>query len=174
MANPGISAVLLPGDDLETAVLDLAAVLAGLVGDRFEILVVNPPSGALLEVEARAPGLPIRAVDDISLVAGFDLIFAAARDGQFDVRELNHLLEAIEAGADVAAGYRPRRTDGLVRAFQRWGWNVDVDYAYQLVRRDVWVQLWTCPSHLLAEARRLGYRVREIPVSPRKPSLVAA
>ena len=37
---PGISAVLLPGDDLDSAVLDLVAVLEGLVGRNFEILLV--------------------------------------------------------------------------------------------------------------------------------------
>ena len=62
--------------------------------------------------------------------ASYDLIFVAAPDGQFDVRELNHLLDAIEDGADVAVGYRPRRTDVLVRRLQRWGWNLDVDCAY--------------------------------------------
>jgi hypothetical protein len=166
--------VLLPGDDLETAVLDLAAVLEGLVGHRFEILLVSPSGDALVELQARAPGLPIRAVDDTSVVPAYDLIFVAARDGQFDVRELNHLYDAIERGADVAAGYRPRRTDGLVRAFQRWGWGVDVDYAYELVRRDVWLDVRAYGTELLGKARRLGYRVSEVPVSHRRPTLVAA
>jgi hypothetical protein len=108
------------------------------------------------------------------VVPAYDLIFVAARDGQFDVRELNHLYDAIERGADVAAGYRPRRTDGLVRAFQRWGWGVDVDYAYELVRRDVWLDVRAYGTELLGKARRLGYRVSEVPVSHRRPTLVAA
>ena len=56
----GISAVLLPRDDLESAVLDLAAVLEGLVADRFEILLITPEPPFASNLQARAPGLPLR------------------------------------------------------------------------------------------------------------------
>src|SRR5690242_1694970 len=164
----GISAVLLPRDDLETAVLDLAAVLEGLVADRFEILLITPEPPFASNLQARAPGLPLRVVSGASFADGcddatFDLVFVGAPDGQFDVRELNHLLEAIEGGADVATGYRPRRTDLLVRTFQRWGWKVHVDCAFGLFKREVWLDLRRqkrvalCCAQLLANVRRLGY-----------------
>jgi hypothetical protein len=121
----GISAVLLPGADLESAVLDLVAVLEGLVGDRFEILLVSgEQTPDVASLRARGRGLPLRLVQGATVgdgcdAARYELIFVAAQDGQFDVRELNHLLDAMEKGADVAAGYRPRRTDMLVRRLQR-------------------------------------------------------
>lgn len=184
----GISAVLVANDHLDSIVLDLAAVLAGLVSDTFEIVVVAEwPArieGVVEELRARAPGLPLRLVQGDSLAAGcdaaqFDLIFTCAPDGQFDVRELNHLLEAIDRGADVAAGYRPRPTDGILRYLQRWGWRVEVDCAFKLLRRAVWTQLargadprpTTSCVDLLTRVRRSGFRVVEVPVSHRRPTL---
>jgi hypothetical protein len=97
-------------------------------------------------------------------------VLIAAADGQFDVRELNHLLDAIEQGADMAVGYRPRVTDALVRAIQRCGWHAEVDCAFTLMRRTVWERVH-CAS--ASEARRSGYRVSEVPVSHRRPSIGA-
>ena len=179
--HSGISAVVLPRDDLESTVLDLAVVLEGLCADRFELIVVSHDA-ALDDLRARAPRLPLRTVDGDSIVDGcesarYELILVASDDGQFDVRELNHLMEAIEAGATVAAGYRPRRMDGLKRQFQRWGWKVDVDCAFVLLRRQVWQAVaatpdkaWCCAT-LLSAVRRLGYRVDEVPVSHKRPTI---
>lgn len=176
---PGISAVVLPGNNLDGALLDLAAVLEGLVADRFEIILVcqDTPSD-VADVLARAPHLPLQVVPGESLADGsaaarYDVLFIAAVDGQFDVRELNHLLEAIECGSDLAVGYRPRRMDRLMRRFQRWGWHVDVDCAFALVRMDVWRALPkpACCTQLLAAVRRAGYRVSEVRVSHRRPKI---
>jgi hypothetical protein len=181
----GISAVLVPGEDLYSALLDLVAVLEGLVGDRFEILLVaDRYSPDVADVVARTGGLPLRVIEGSTLSDGcdaarYDLIFVGAPDGQFDVRELNHLLEAIEQGADVAAGYRPRRADVFLRQLQRWGLNVDLDCAYELMRRAVWQRLkcegrqTSCCAELLASARRLGFGVVEVPVSHRRPTIGA-
>ena len=173
MSNLGISAVLLPGASLDTAVLDLAAVLEGLVGDRFEIILVSHDASAAADLQQRR--LPLRLIDGTSIgdgaaVASYELVLIAAADGQFDVRELNHLLEAIEAGADMAVGYRPHVTDALVRAIQRCGWHAEVDCALTLMRRSVWQRLH-CAS--TSDARRLGFRVSEVPVSHRRPSIGA-
>jgi hypothetical protein len=179
--SAGISAVLLPQDDLESAVLDLAVVLEGLCADRFEIIVVSDDA-PVAELRAQAPRLPLRAVVGDSIVDGcdaarYELILVASNDGQFDVRELNHLLEKVEAGADVAAGYRPRRMDGLMRQFQRLGWKVDVDCAFVLLRQQVWQAVavttdkaWCCAT-LLPAIRHLGYRVAEVPVSHKRPTI---
>jgi hypothetical protein len=184
-AVAGISAVLAPCNDLDTAVLDLAAVLSGLVADRFEIIVVSAETPrAVEELRARTPHLPLRVVAGSAIADGcdaaqFELIFVAAGDGQFDVRELNHLFDAVEHGADVAIGYRPRRADGLLRRFQRWGFNVGagLDCAFSLLRREVWAavrptlrQSWCC-ADLLASVKRHGHEVTEVAVSPRRPTI---
>ena len=181
----GISAVLLPGEQLEPDVLDLAAVLVGLVSENFEIVVVAHDAHfleAAAELRAGRPGLPLRVVEGESLANGFaaarfDLIFVAASDGQFDVRELNHVFDAATAGADVSVGYRPRRTDGVTRQLQRWGWDADVDCAFSLLRRDVLRHVagrnQTSCAGLVRRARRQGFQVVDVPVSHRRPVLNA-
>lgn len=176
--------MLLPTNDLDRAVLDLGAVLEGLVDQRFEILLVTREADALADLRVRAPGLPFRVVDgesvaDGAAAASFDVVFVAARDGKFDVRQLNHLMDEIDKGADVAVGYRPRRWDGLLRQVQRWGWDVQInlDCAFALVRSGVWRDCgaanWFACAEIVACARRYGFRVREVPVAPRRPTLGA-
>ena len=174
MSTFGISAVLLARRDIETAVLDLSAVLSGLVGERFEIIVAGADAVIAAELEGRARRVPLRVLSgtpsDGCAAATYELILMAAEDGEFDVRQLNHLLEAIEAGADVAVGYRPRATDAITHALQRLGWKADVDCALTLARRDVWERLrCAAPS----EARKLGYRVSEVRVRHRRPTIGA-
>jgi hypothetical protein len=181
--HAGISAVLTPCNDLDGAVLDLAAVLGGLVGERFEIILVcDETPSEVAGLLARAPQLPLRVVEGDTSAAGcevarYDTLFVAAGDGQFDVRELNHLFDAVELGIDVAVGYRPRRSDLLVRRLLHWGVAVEVDCAFALVRRHVWAALAPTAftrcrcAELISDARRLGYRVVEVPVSKRRPAI---
>jgi hypothetical protein len=168
----GISAVMMASQLLDGAVLDLAAVLQGLVSTDFEIIVVGDASArvtdAVAGLRASAPRLPLRLVQGKSIAAGFaaagyGLICVCAPDGHFDVRELNRLLEAVEKGADLAIGYRPRRTDGIIRQLQRWGWQLELDWAFSLFRRAI--------RRDLRRVRRLGYRVVQLPVSDRRPML---
>jgi hypothetical protein len=204
---PGISAVLAANAgqaELDGAVLDLAAVLDGLVYGNFEIIVVETQSSpqvaaTLAELQIRCPTLPVRLQggehvgQEAALAAGFDaavydLILVTGTSAEFDVRETNHLLEAIEHGADLAIGYRPRRADGIVRRLHGWGWNVlvsllfgqtgrDVDCPFKLFRTVVWQAVHVHPreasptfnAELLVRARRLGFRVVEVPVSHRRP-----
>lgn len=204
---PGITAVLAANagtTELEGAVLDLAAVLDGLVSGNFEIIVVEAASEAfvadlLAEIQVRHPLLPVRLQAhphpgmEPALAAGFDaaaydLILATITSGEIDVRQTNHLLEAIERGADLAIGYRPRRADGVVRRLYGWGWNVlvgllfgragrDVDCPFKLFRTVVWQSLDIHPreasrtfnAEFLVGARRLGFEVAEVPVSHRRP-----
>jgi hypothetical protein len=178
----GISAVTMASDALAGPVLDLAAVLQGLVSANFEIIVVGESSPrlgeALAGLRATAPGLPLRRIEGKSIADGcdaaiYDLVFVCAPDGQFDVRELNHLLEAVEAGADIAIGYRPRRTDRLVRQLQRLGWQIDVDCAFGLFRRSICNELrrYSSSSGLLWRVRHLGRPVAEMPVLNRRPTI---
>jgi Glycosyl transferase family 2 len=204
---PGISAVVaVPATSiaLEGAILDLAAVLDGLANGDFEIIVVEQNASSnsaelLGELQARCPALPVRLLpgehigQEPALAAGFDaaaydLILVSGSDGEIDVREANHLLEAVEHGADMAIGYRPRRADGFVRRLCGWGWNAlvsllfgktgrDVDCPFKLFRTVVWQRVDVHPreprptfnAELLVRARRLGFNVAEVPVSHRRP-----
>jgi len=200
--QPGISAVVFapPGHaELDTAILDLAAVLDGLVFDNFEIVMVEAGpsqriSDLVAELGLRFPHLPLRLLEGdyadhaaaLSAAFGsatFDLIFVTSADGRYDVRELNHLLEAIEQGADLVIGYRPKRADSFAARLDGWGWNLlinlvfgptarDVDCAFKLFRQNVWQRVdmrsrgtATFYTELLVRARRLGFRVTELPVS---------
>lgn len=199
--QPGISAVVVAPagqPELDAAVLDLAAVLDGLVFDNFEIVVVaGAPSrritDLLANLSARFPQLPLRLLDGqycdeaAALSAAFgtavyDLIFVTSADGQYEMGELNHLLDAIERGADMAIGYRQKRADGIVQRLDGWGWNLlvnvvfgptahDVDCAFKLFRQGVWRCVGmrsagsaTFYSELMVRARRLGFRVSQVPV----------
>jgi hypothetical protein len=205
--QPGISAVLaalFEPFDVEGDILDLAAVLDGLVYDSFEIILVGAVSERRLAetvaaVHGRHPELPLRLVHGehagqaAAAAAGFDaaaydLILVTTADGQVEVRESNHLLEAIERGADLAVGYRAQRADGLVRRMQGWGWNAlvrmlfgetgrDVDCPVRLFRKSVWQRLDMHPrsptpifaAEFLVRARRFGFQVAEVPLSHRPP-----
>jgi len=160
----------------ESAVLDLVAVLEGLVPASFEIIVVTPAASRvepLADLRAREPRLPLRLVPGDAESAGgaaaaFDLILMTAADGRFDIRELNHLFEAAEQGADGAVGYRPRRTDRILRRL------VGLDWAYYLVTRRLWQQVAQCNASfakMLPRLQRLGYRIAEVPVRSRRPTL---
>jgi hypothetical protein len=188
--RPGISAVLATHDsqiDLDSTILELAAVLDGLVYGNFEIIVVEaldePTTSQTSEILAgllvRCPGLPLRILEqqngerNTALAAGFDaatyeLLFVSAADGRFDVRELNHLLDAIERGADLAIGYRGRRSRSWSRLLNlligKSG--QDVDCAFTLIRRSVWQGVGPiCCAELLNRARQERFRVAEVPVS---------
>lgn len=178
--RPGISAITMADHAAVGAVLDMAAVLQGLVSSDFEILVVGHTTPALSELlaglRASAPDLPLRHIEGCAVADGcdaaaYDLVFVAASGGRFDVRELNHFLEAIEDGADVAVGYRPRATDGIVRLLQRLGWQVDVDCAFGLFRRSICRDLrrYASSEALLWRIRHLGLRMVEVPLLNRRP-----
>jgi hypothetical protein len=199
--QPGISAVVFAAagqTDFDAAVLDLAAVLDGLVFENFEIVVVEVTpthrlTDLLADLSVRFPHLPLRLLggcyqDQASALsaafgtAAYDLILVTSADGQYDMRELNHLLDAIEQGADLAIGYRPKRADSIVRRVDGWGWNLlvnlvfgptahDVDCAFKLFRQAVWRRVGmhsrgtaTFYTELVVRARRLGFRVTEVPV----------
>ena len=160
--------------------LDLVAVLDGLVGGNFDITVDAPAQAAVETLQASHPHLPIRQTDeDLTRVIGStqrDLILLATGAGDLDLFELNHFVEAIEGGADLAVGYRSRTVE-------RVAWNAfgallfgrtarDVDCPFKLFRRAVWERTSMEPHgvdrwfsmRLIVRARRLGFRVAELPV----------
>jgi glycosyltransferase involved in cell wall biosynthesis len=122
-----------------------------------------------------------------ALASGFDaasadLILLLDADGQFDVAEVVHLLAWMDEETDLVIGYRAWRADPPLRLLNAWGWKQlvnglfgytarDVDCAFKLFRREVW-QSMTVDSHgasfsaeFLIKARRLGFRMKELPVS---------
>jgi hypothetical protein len=182
----GISAVLsshVQQPLTEDMLLDLAAVLDGLVGNNFEIIVADGPSDSLDSLLVRFPHLPLRILEarDRDPAAGIgraahDLILLVSPDYAFDVRDLNHFLEAVERGADLVIGYRAYN-------FRRFAWYAlghllfgktarDVDCPFKLFRSCVWRRTGMHPrgadrwfsTRLVVRARRLGFRVAELPV----------
>ena len=122
-----------------------------------------------------------------ALASGFDaahkdLIFLTDGDKQFDVTELSQFIPAMDAQTDLVIGWRRNRADPLMRKFNALGWKAlvnlmfgytarDVDCAFKLFRRRVWENMTvhargaTFSAEFLIKARRLGFRVRELPVS---------
>jgi glycosyltransferase involved in cell wall biosynthesis len=152
-------------------------------------------TGAILADLARSePELRLRVVTHerncgygAALATGFDaackdLIFLTDGDKQFDVSELAGFLPAMDAQTDLVIGWRKHRADPLMRLLNAWGWKTlvnmlfgytarDVDCAFKLFRREVWESLTvhargaTFSAEFLVKARRLGFRVKELPVS---------
>jgi glycosyltransferase involved in cell wall biosynthesis len=115
------------------------------------------------------------------LAARHELIFFTDADGQFDLRELERFVEWAD-DYDIVMGYRAKRRDPWHRLINAFGWNIlvrivfrvrvrDVDCAFKLFRRDVFdrVQMRSAGAminaEILAQATRLGMRMREVQVS---------
>ena len=148
----------------------------------------------LAHLQSTEPALHLRAVTHrtnhgygAALASGFDaatadLILLLDADGQFDVAEVVHLLAWMDDDTDLVIGYRAWRADPPLRLLNAWGWKHlvnalfgytarDVDCAFKLFRREVW-ECMSVDSHgasfsaeFLIKARRLGFRVKELPVS---------
>src|ERR671933_99890 len=152
-------------------------------------------TGAVLaDLQAREPDLHLRVVTHernrgygAALASGFDaarkdLIFLTDGDKQFDVTELSGFIPAMDAQTDMVIGWRKKRADPFMRKLNALGWKTlvnglfgytarDVDCAFKLFRRRVWESLTvhargaTFSAEFLIKARRLGFRVKELPVS---------
>jgi len=151
-------------------------------------------TGEVLSALQQDPAVHLRVVTHLknqgygaALASGFDaarmaLIFMTDGDKQFDVREIAGFLKAMDADTDLVVGWRRKRADPPMRLLNAWGWKLlvntlfgyaarDVDCAFKLFRREVWRGMVvhargaTFSAELLVKARRLGFRVRELPVS---------
>jgi glycosyltransferase involved in cell wall biosynthesis len=152
-------------------------------------------TGAILaHLREQEPRLNLRVVTHeqnrgygAALASGFDaaskdLIFLTDGDKQFDVTELRDFLPAMDNQTDLVIGWRRERADPLMRKLNALGWKTlvnllfgytarDVDCAFKLFRRRVWESMTvhargaTFSAEFLIKARRLGFTVREIPVS---------
>jgi glycosyltransferase involved in cell wall biosynthesis len=147
----------------------------------------------LQELQRREPDLHLRVVTHphnlgygAALASGFDaaskdLVFLTDGDKQFDVSELGQFLPAMDAQTDLVIGWRRNRADPPMRKLNALGWKLlvnglfhytarDVDCAFKLFRRGVWESMTvyargaTFSAEFLIKARRLGFRVKELPV----------
>jgi glycosyltransferase involved in cell wall biosynthesis len=148
----------------------------------------------LAELQAREPELNLRVVTHgvnqgygAALASGFDaarkeLVFLTDGDKQFDVTELSQFLPAMDAQTDLVIGWRRKRADPAGRKLNALGWKLlvnalfgytarDVDCAFKLFRQRVWESMTvhargaTFSAEFLIKARRLGFRIEELPVS---------
>src|SRR5438105_3781398 len=121
-----------------------------------------------------------------ALASGFDaankdLVFLTDGDKQFDVTELRDFLPAMDGQTDLVIGWRANRADPLMRKLNALGWKLlvnalfgytarDVDCAFKLFRRQVWDSVTvyargaTFSAEFLIKARRVGFRLTELPV----------
>jgi glycosyltransferase involved in cell wall biosynthesis len=148
----------------------------------------------LARLQASDPSLNLRVVTHemncgygAALASGFDaarmdLIFLTDGDKQFDVTELGTFIPAMDAQTDLVIGWRRNRADPFMRKLNALGWKTlvnllfgytarDVDCAFKLFRRRVWQSMTvhargaTFSAEFLIKARRLGFTVKELPVS---------
>jgi glycosyltransferase involved in cell wall biosynthesis len=148
----------------------------------------------LADLRAREPDLHLLVVTHernrgygAALASGFDaaskdLVFLTDGDKQFNVTELHEFLPAMDGRTDLVIGWRRNRADPPLRKLNALGWKTlvnllfgytarDVDCAFKLFRRRVWQSMTvhargaTFSAEFLVKARRLGFHVKELPVS---------
>src|SRR5258708_7835110 len=114
--------------------------------------------------------------------ANKDLVFLTDGDKQFDVTELREFLRAREGQPARVMGWRRNGAAPPLRKANALGWKLlvnllfgytarDVDCAFKLFRRRVWQSMTvnsrgaTFSAEFLIKARRLGFHVKEQPVT---------
>lgn len=145
----------------------------------------------LEEIEARFPQVNIvRHTQNRgyggALRSGFaaatkEWIFYTDGDAQYDVRELERLVEKAADGVDVVQGYKITRHDPMHRIIigRIYHWLVklafglklrDVDCDFRLIRRTVFDQValksdsGVICAEMMTKIQRAGFRVTEVPV----------
>jgi len=124
--------------------------------------------------------------------ASKELVFFTDSDRQFDLQEIEKLLDLIHE-ADLVVGYRAPRRDPFMRKLNGWGWSAlvtllfgytarDIDCAFKLMRREVIEQIMdkvasrgaTFSAEFLVRAKRAGFRVREVPIHGHRPRVAGS
>ena len=115
------------------------------------------------------------------LAARFDYIFFTDSDGQFDLQELENLIEWAHH-YEIVTGYRAKRQDPPHRLINAWGWRTlvrmvlgvkvrDIDCAFKIFQRSVFdrVQIRSVGAmvntEILAQAMSFGMKIHEVKVS---------
>ena len=179
--------------NIESAVNSCESVLKGMT-NKYEIIIVNDGStddtGRI--IDAMAKNKRIKAVHHASNKgygaairsgferAGCELVFYTDSDNQFDVKELKKLTRLI-GNADIVAGYRIDRKDGLHRTVLSKGYNMliklffgikfrDIDCAFKLFRKSALDRIEIKSSGFLIDAEIMAklvennYVIREVGV----------
>lgn len=175
------------------AALDVAPAFA----ERFEIIAVNDGSrdrtGDIADQLAAQNPDVVRAAHNRpnqgyggAVARGlkesrYQWIFFTDGDGQFDIREMDKLINLLDT-CDFAVGYRMKRADPLIRKLNAFCWGVlvralfglkvrDIDCAFKLLPKslidkiDLRSQGALISTELLARARYRGLRIAEVGVN---------
>lgn len=178
MVEAALQAVRPVADGLEVIIVDDGS--RDRTADKIRALSVRYPGIVRLVQHPRNMGY------GAALYSGFvaaqkEWIFLTDSDRQFDLKEIVKLLPYTDR-ADMVIGYRAKRQDPLHRRLNGWGWNFvvallfgytarDVDCAFKLFKRDILNHITilsrgaTFSAELLIRARRVGYRIVEVPVT---------
>ena len=143
-----------------------------------ELAAQYPEVRAIHHVDNRGYGAALKSG---ILAARHEYIFFTDSDGQFDLEELEHLIEW--AGQyDIVTGYRAKRQDPPHRLINAFGWKMlvrmvlgvkvrDIDCAFKVFQRSVFdrVQIRSVGAmvntEILAQANAFGMSIHEVRVS---------
>lgn len=109
-----------------------------------------------------------------------ELIFFTDSDLQFDIRQLARFLREIK-NCDAVVGYRVKRSEGFMRAFNAWGWSMacrillgikyrDIDCAFKLIKGEYIKKIKIISTgaafsaELLYRLEQSGAKIVELPV----------
>jgi glycosyltransferase involved in cell wall biosynthesis len=193
-------------ENIEAMVEDVIQMMDPLVDD-YEVIVVDDGShdgtGQVVKsLEQRYPQVRLvqhevnqgygAAVFSGLTNASKELVFFTDSDRQFDLQELNKLLDLIDQ-ADLVVGYRAPRRDPFMRKLNGWGWSAivtllfgytarDIDCAFKLMHRTVIDHLKdqvasrgaTFSAEFLVRAKRSGFRIREVPLRGHRPRVAGS
>lgn len=181
--------------NIERAVAEARRALQKFA-DRHEIIVVNDGSadrtGEIIERLARECDdvVPVQhpknrgygaALCSGFARAGLDYVFFSDSDLQFNLDEMDRLVEWI-GRYDIVTGYRVKRADPLHRKLNAWAWGTlvrflfgikvrDIDCAFKLFRRRVLDAIKPTSAgamintEILAQAVKAGFTIHEVPVT---------
>ncbi len=182
-------------DNVRTTV-EAARMILPQIAQTWEIILVNDGSKdattpicdelaeqyeevrAIHHVENRGYGAALKSG---ILAARYDYIFFSDSDGQFDLRELENLIDWASQ-YEIVTGYRAKRQDPPHRLINAWGWKTlvrmvlgvkvrDIDCAFKIFQRSVFdrVQIRSVGAmvntEILAQAKAFGMRIHEVKVS---------
>lgn len=193
-------------ENIEGMVEDVIQVMNSLVDD-YEVIVVDDgsrdaTSQVVKSLEERYPQVRLvqhevnqgygAAVFSGLTSAVKEFVFFTDSDRQFDLREIEKLLDRIDQ-ADLVVGYRAPRRDPFMRKLNGWGWSGlvtllfgytarDIDCAFKLMRREVITRLKdkvmsrgaTFSAEFLVRAKRAGYRIVEVPLRGHRPRVAGS
>jgi len=137
-----------------------------------------PEVRAIHHVENRGYGAALKSG---ILAARYDYIFFTDSDGQFDLQELENLIDWA-SHYEIVTGYRAKRQDPPHRLINAWGWRTlvrmvlgvrvrDIDCAFKIFQRSVFdrIQIRSVGAmvntEILAQANSFGMRIHEVKVS---------